>query len=132
MPFGRWLFFVVMLAISCAVAMFPLIFFIAEDPRFFRRGPNYYGGGMYGGMFVVMLSLLEPIVDYGLIRRRFWAWIVGLGYFGPKAIGSAGMTIGQAMGGQEGTMYAWIGGGLAVLWGGIAVFLLLNKSWFDS
>jgi hypothetical protein len=128
----RWILFVILLITSCAVTLCPAIYFLANDPKFFGRGPSYYGGRIMGGGFVVMLSLLEPLLDWGLLRRRSWALGVGLCYFGVKAINAAGMTIGQALGGQKGALYLWVGGSLAVLWGGIAIFLLLNRDWFDQ
>lgn len=132
MPLRRWILFVVLLAVSCAAAYFPVIYFVVTDPKFFTRSAGFVAGPVMGGGSAILMTLLEPLLDYGLLRRRYWAYVVGLAYFGPRAVFSAGITIGQTIeAGLNSTVLA-VGIGLTVLWGGIALFIYLNKSWFDQ
>jgi hypothetical protein len=133
MPLRRWILFVVLLALSCVAAYLPVIYTLVNDPRFFTRaaGAAYVAGPVVGGGPAMLLTLLEPLLDYGLLRRRYWAYVVSLPYFGSRGVFAAGLTIGQTVEAGPNGLALGVGIGLAALWGGIALFIYLNKSWFD-
>jgi hypothetical protein len=79
---------------------------------------------------VPFIQLLEPLLAYGLMRRRYWALKVGLWYFASKGVYAAGLSFGLAFNGQKQAL--WIGLPLALLWLGIALFLYLKRDYFDQ
>jgi len=87
---------------------------------------------MMGGAYGAVLSLLEPILVIGLIRRRYWAWYAGIGYYAPKAFFAAGTAIGTALSMLASSLPLWMVIPLAVLWLGVTLFLYIQREWFDQ
>ncbi len=131
MPLRRWLFFLALLVLSCVAAYLPVIYFVVTDPKFFTRSAGYVAGPIMGGGPAILMTLLEPVLDYGLLRRRYWAYVVSLPYFGSRGVFAAGITIGMAVDAGPNALSLGVGFGLAALWCGIALFVYLNRDWFD-
>jgi hypothetical protein len=133
MPLRRWIVFLVFLLISCASKLLPLIWIALTDPGFPANG-GPLAMHFWGRYWI--LALAEPVIAYGLIRRRVWGLIVGLAYFGIRGVGAAGMTVGTLLGAEAGeqveTLSLCVRLALAVLWSGIALFLYLNWDFFDQ
>ena len=126
MPLRRWLLLLTLLTFSFVVSVLPLLYVLLVDPDLYAR--IFTATRPPRG--VPLLQLLEPLIDYGLLRLRYWGWLVGLPYFAPKGVYAGGLAIGMALGGQREALL--FGLPLAALWSGIALFLYINKADFDG
>lgn len=126
MPLRRWIILLMLLVISCVVSVVPVIYILLVDRQLYDR------------MFIALrpsprmlfIQLAEPLLDYGLIRLRGWAYGLGLFYFGVRGIYAAGLGVGMALAGQPEALS--VGLPVALLWLGIALFLFVNRIYFDE
>ncbi len=130
MPLRRWIIFVILLALSCVATYLLPIYSLVTNPKFFTRDAAYVAGRVIGG--TMLLTLLEPLLDYGLLRHRIWAYRVGLPYFASRGVFAAGIAIGMAAEAGPDPLGLGAGFGLAAMWCGIVLFIYLNRDWFDQ
>jgi hypothetical protein len=126
MPLRRWFGLVALLGLSLTVTVLPVLYVLVVHPAMYPR----MVGSIRSPRSVPFIQLLEPIVDYGLLRLRGWGWFVGVPWFASKGVYAAGLAIGMAIGGRSTALL--VGLPFALLWLGIVLFLHTNRIYFDE
>src|SRR5262245_58420481 len=124
MPVRRWAILVALLSLSLVGTVLPLVYVLLINPALYERAFT-----TRPSRAIPFMQFLEPLVDYGLLRLRGWGWDVGVPWFACKGVYAAGLSVGRALGGQS--LALPLGLSLALLWLGIALFLYLNRIYFD-
>ena len=121
MPFRRWLALAILLVISVAVtvplaALYTSVRWEPYIPGVSRR--------------TAILGLLEPLLAYGLVRMRYWGWLVGIWWYPARAVAAIGLPIGLFLA-DDRTLPLWLPA-LGIVWLAISFFLWRYRHDFDA